>query len=66
MCSNKEVVQLVSHVQITFQRCYLVKVAVMPCAKRKSYQHVSDFDRGGIVAYCCCGLLYYIIAAAID
>lgn len=42
------------------------KVVVMPRVRRRNdYQHVSDFDRGRIIAYRDCGLSYRNIAARV-
>ncbi|GFT12952.1 hypothetical protein TNCV_5096211 [Trichonephila clavipes] len=60
MYLKEELVQPVSHTQISFERfCLVEKVVMMPRVRsRIVYQHVSDFDNGRIVAYRDCGLSY--------
>ncbi|GFY05868.1 HTH_Tnp_Tc3_2 domain-containing protein [Trichonephila clavipes] len=42
------------------------KVVVIPRVRsRNAYQHVSDFDKGQIVAYRKCGISYHSIAARV-
>ncbi|GFT53054.1 hypothetical protein TNCV_4232021 [Trichonephila clavipes] len=57
MCLNEEIVQRVSHTQIVFERCCLVKRCCDPsCKKQKGVTAVSDFDKGRIVAYRDCAV----------
>ncbi|GFW93317.1 hypothetical protein TNCV_2604351 [Trichonephila clavipes] len=63
-CLNEDFVQLVSHTQIVFERCCLVKSCCGASLRsRNSYQHVSDFDKGQIEAYRDCRLSFRSIAA---
>ena len=60
-------VQQVSHTQIAFEHCYLVKSCCDVSYKKKSaYQHMFDFDRGQIAAYWDCSLFYQSIAAPVN
>ena len=51
MCLNKEVIQQVSKIQITFEHCCLVKGCCNASCKEKNYQHEPDFHRGRIFVY---------------
>ncbi|GFU67623.1 uncharacterized protein TNCV_1643721 [Trichonephila clavipes] len=64
MCLNEEIFHPVFHSQIAFERCSLVKSCCDGILRnRNAYQHVSDFDKGRIVAYRDCGLSYRSVAA---
>ncbi|GFT40181.1 hypothetical protein TNCV_1526911 [Trichonephila clavipes] len=53
MCLNEETVQPVSQAQIEFEHFCLVKSGcdASRIRSRNTYLHVSDFDKGRIIAY---------------
>ncbi|GFX16819.1 hypothetical protein TNCV_2517991 [Trichonephila clavipes] len=66
MCLNEEIVQLVSHTQIAFEHCCLVKSCCdASCKKQKCVPARLGFDKGRITAYQDCSLLYHSTAAHI-
>ncbi|GFX61656.1 hypothetical protein TNCV_2590991 [Trichonephila clavipes] len=66
-CLNEGTVCMFLILEIAFECCCLAKIFVMSRVRSaNAYQHVSDFDKGQIVAYRDCGLSYRSIAARID
>ncbi|GFW55504.1 hypothetical protein TNCV_118881 [Trichonephila clavipes] len=63
MFLNEEIVQPVSHTQIAFERCCLVKsyIVMHHVTSKNPFQNVYDFDKGQIVAYRNCCLSYQVL-----